>query len=612
MKNNFVGKDSLFKQFEAYKRITKNDYSLINNLPRITMAVAVSGKGIARAGSKVFKDNKLVGYVTSGTMVPYWKWEGQSLESLPTDQKDLRSICLALLDSNIHNGDKIEIEIRNQRTEALVVPYHLRSEAPPYARPIIYDQLFAGQTKTAIDDNVSRKVFTLLEKTIENTRWRQHDCFNLIPSEMTESLMTRMLSIMDPSGRYAEHKSMKAFSEAEVFYYQGTEFIAEVERLLEEELKVYLGCREVETRLISGQMANTVIFSAMVDYLNLNNRKNEQRRIARTMNNHIMRGGHLSAQPMGALRDFIARDPVTERPAVVNFPVLADNPYMIDVEACKKIIADYKPELLIFGKSLILHKEPIAEIRKFVDEMSLDCVIMYDMAHVLGLVGPDFQEPFAEGADIVTASTHKTFFGTQRGIAAANFAPEDYKRPLWEAIRRRTFPGSVSNHHLGTLLGLLMATYEMNYFKEEYQPQVIANAKAFAKALKLQGLDVAGDPAYEYTETHQVLVNVGYGKGPEMAKKLEDNNIIVNFQASPFEESFTASGSLRMGVAEMTRFGMLEEDFKYLAELMQAVIVRGKNVKERVTNYRKRFLNMQYCFSEHEFSKSMRKLHRLI
>ena len=189
LKSNFVGREPLSRQFEALKRISKTDFSLIKDLSRITMSVAVSGKGIARAGSKVFKDNKLVGCVTSGTMVPYWKWQGQSLASESTDQKDLRSICLALLDSNLRDGDKLEIEIRNQRTEALVVPYHLRSDAPPYARPIVYDQLSAGQqlslpsTKTC-----PRKVFSLLEKTIENTRWRQHECFNLIPSEMTESL----------------------------------------------------------------------------------------------------------------------------------------------------------------------------------------------------------------------------------------------------------------------------------------------------------------------------------------------------------------------------------------------------------------------------------------
>ena len=81
-------------------------------------------------------------------------------------------------------------------------------------------------------------------------------------------------------------------------------------------------------------------------------------------------------------------------------------------------------------------------------------------------------------------------------------------------MRRRTFPGSVSNHHLGTMLGLLLAAYEMNHFKDAYQPAVIANAKAFARALAAAGLKVAGDPAIGYTETHQVIVEVGYGRGP--------------------------------------------------------------------------------------------------
>ena len=89
-------------------------------------------------------------------------------------------------------------------------------------------------------------------------------------------------------------------------------------------------------------------------------------------------------------------------------------------------------------------------------------IIHYDMAHVLGLIGPYFQEPFKEGADVVTGSTHKTFFGPQRGIIGSNMEEGTEYEDLWEAIVRGSFPGSVSNHHLGTLLGLLMAAYEMN------------------------------------------------------------------------------------------------------------------------------------------------------
>ena len=612
LKAGFVGRKSLSKQFQALKKIENGDYSLIEDLPEMIRPVALSGKGIARAGSNVFKDGKNAGYVTSGTMVPYWKTEGQETSPNITDQHSMRSICLALLDSVIAEGDQLEIEIRGKKTDAIVVPFHLRSEAPPYARPIIYDNIYKQKETTGTADNLRTKAQILLSKAIDNTFWRQNQCINLIPSEQTPSVMTRALSIMDPANRYAEHKPMKAFLEAEVFYYQGTDFIGEVEELLEEQMRIFLGCSEVETRLISGQMANAAVFSALVDHKNRLDRKSQPKRIGRVLNHHIIKGGHLSAQPMGAMHDFIAHDPKTERPAVVNFPVLAENPYKIDVAACREVIAEYSPELIILGKSVTLHKEPVAQMRSFVDEMSLNCVIMYDMAHVLGLVGPYFQEPFREGADIVTGSTHKTFFGTQRGIVASDYQRDGFDWPLWEAIRRRAFPGSVSNHHLGTLLGLLMAAYEMNCFKDEYQKNVLANARAFALALKESGLDVAGDSTVDYTETHQVVLNVGYSKAMEIARRLEDNNIIVNYQASPREEGFTASGSIRMGVAEMTRFGMEEKDFEKLADLIREVVIEAKNVKETVAGFRSCFTDMRYCFSGDEFDVVMEKLHRLI
>ena len=424
--------------------------------------------------------------------------------------------------------------------------------------------------------------------------------------------MVRLLSVMDPAFRYAEHKKAKAFYDAEIFYYQGTEFIGEVELMLEEEMQKFLGCENVELRLVSGQMANTAVFSAMVDYINRADRKPEPRRIRQVMNNHIGKGGHLSSQPMGALRDYVARNPHTERPAVVNFPVLADNRHKIDVPTMLKLIDEYQPELIIFGKSMVLHKEPVAEVREFLDVQGMNPVLMYDMAHVLGLIGPHFQLPFAEGADIVTGSTHKTYFGTQRGVVGSRFQEDEERYELWESLQRRAFPGSVSNHHLGTLVGLLAAAYEMNHFKDEYQPKVIANAKAFARGLKDAGLDVAGDPAIDFTETHQVVVDVGYSQGPEIATRLEANNIVCNYQANTDEEGFTAAGALRMGVSEMTRFGMEEEDFRALASLIHDVVVNDSNVTDQVKALRDRFRELRFCFRDDDYSDVLQKLHELL
>jgi len=612
LKGDFIGRATLRRQFETSSAIMKQHFTDMTALPRRIRSIALAGPGIARAGSTVYRGETLVGWITSGTVVPYWQQEGEGLASTFVDETAKRAIGLAFLDSDLLDGDRLEVDIRGKRREAVVVPYHLRSEAPPYTRPINHERLFAPVEERPASAAVNKDVRTLLEKAIRNTEWRQQECINLIPSEQSPSAMTRLLSIMDPVCRYAEHKQMKAFNDLDVFFYQGTGFIGEVEQLLERELRAFLGCAEVEARLVSGQMANTAVFSAMVDYINRTDRKNEQRRMRKIMNNHIIRGGHLSAQPMGALRDFVARNPQTERPAVVNFPVLPDNQYKMDVEACRQLIDEERPELIILGKSMVLYREPVAEIRSTIDALDIECVLMYDMAHVLGLVGPHFQEPFAEGADVVTGSTHKTYFGTQRGIIGGDFLEEDAKYPLWEAVRRRAFPGSVSNHHLGTLLGLLMAAYEMNHFKDEYQQKVLSNAKAFARALHDCGLEVAGDPADSFTETHQAIVEVGYAKGPEIAQRLEENSIVVNYQATPAEEGFTASAALRMGVSEMTRFGMEEADLGEVAQLIHDVVVHDRNVKKEVAVFRQRFQEMRYCFSGKGYDELVEKLHHLL
>ena len=612
LKGQFVGRQALTKQYEAFRRIVDRDYSLIADLPRMIRPIALIDKGIARDEAKVFRGDNLVGYVTSGTMVPFWQSEGVGLASQQSEDNNRRAIGLALLDSNLVDGDQVEIEIRGKRARAVIVPYHMRGEAPPHSWPVLHDQLREDREAICATEKMAQNVKTLVHKAIDNHTWRRQQCVNLIPSEQTASPMARMLSITDPAGRYAEHKQVKAFKEANVFYYQGTDFIAEVEYLLTCEFQRFLECSEVETRVISGQMANMAVFSALVDYLNRADRKSEQRRIRKVMNNHIIKGGHLSAQPMGALRDFVQRDPAWEKPAVVNFPVLENNPFKIDVPAARELMIEHRPELIILGKSMMIHKEPVKELRAIIDELALECLLMYDMAHVLGLVGPYFQQPFKEGADIVTGSTHKTFYGTQRGIIAVNYAEEDLEYEFWEAIQRRAFPGSTSNHHLGTLLGLLLAAYEMNAFKDDYQKNVLANAKAFARSLKECGLDVAGDPQISFTETHQVIINVGYARAPEIARRLEENNIILNYQAAPDEESFSAAGSLRTGVQEMTRFGMQAADFADLAQLMADVILKNKIVKKDVLDFRKRFLEMQYCFSGDQFDELEQKLHQLI
>ena len=605
-KGSFIGREPLERQAAAFRRIMNRDFSDCADLPYKVRPIALLEKGVLRAGFPIYRDGQEVGYITSGTMVPYFSTEGEGLETTILDEKSRRSIGLAYLRSELLDDDHVQVDIRGKKLDAVVVPYHMRNDAPPFARPILW-RPEEEETGTSAGDYAA-KAADLLRRAADNHVWRQTACVNLIPSEMTPSPAVRLLCASDPACRYAEHKKVKAFYDSEIFYYQGTKFIDHVERLLAEEMTRYLGCTEAETRVVSGQMSNMAVFSALMDFKNRVDRKRDPVRLGYILNNHIIRGGHLSAQPMGALHDYVALDPVTEKPMVVNFPVLPGNPYKIDVEATKALIDQYRPELIIFGKSMVIHKEPVAEIRRFVDDQGIPTTIMYDMAHVLGLVGDHFQKPFEEGAEIVTGSTHKTFFGPQRGVIGVNWKKEDLKYGLWETIESRTFPGSVSNHHLGTLVGQLMAAYEMNCFKDDYQRAVIHNAKYFAKCLADVGLEVAGDPAISYTETHQVIAGVGYGLGPEAAERLEQNNIIVNYQATPDEEGFTASGALRMGVSEMTRFGFGEKEFETLASLIADCVLRGKAVGEEAARLRSGFLEPRYCFTDRDVDGALEAL----
>lgn len=605
-KGDFIGRAALERQHQAFIRHMDRDFSDLSPLPRRIAPIALLDRGVMRAGMEIYRGDKLVGWVTSGTMVPYFKTQGEGLSTVILEASGKRAIGLCYIDSDVLVDDTVEVDIRGKRLKAVIPARHMSVGAPPFARPLLYGE--QEEVRTVAGGDRTGKALTLLHKAIENHVWRQEQCVNLIPSENTPSRAVRLLSGSDPACRYAEHKKILAFYEKEVFYYQGTKFIDQVERMLAEEMRAYFGCTEVETRTLSGQMSNMAVFSALMDWKNRFDRKNEAKRLGYVMNNHIIKGGHLSAQPMGALHDYIAIDPVTEKPAVVNFPVCRDNPYKMDVEETKKLIDRYRPELIIFGKSMVLHKEPVAQIRQFVDEQKIPTTIMYDMAHVLGLIGDHFQNPFQEGAEIVTGSTHKTFFGPQRGVIGVNYKEEDLKYGLWKTIESRTFPGSVSNHHLGTQLGMLMAAYEMNQFRDAYQSAIIRNAKSFARSLKSYGLDVVGDPAIDYTETHQVIVSVGYGEGAEIAERLEQNNVIVNYQATPDEEGFTASGALRMGVSEMTRFGFEEKDFDQLASLMADCILRGREIKGDVERLRAGHTEMRYCFDDAAINDALEQL----
>ena len=268
----------------------------------------------------------------------------------------------------------------------------------------------------------------------------------------------------------------------------------------------------------------------------------------------------------------------------------------IDVDETKKVALKLKPKLFVLGSSLILFPQPVKELAEVASEIGAR--ILYDGSHVLGLIaGGEFQDPLREGADVVTASTHKTFFGPQRAIILS-------RKEFAEDVDRAVFPGVVSNHHLNTLAALVVALVEMLEFGKDYASQVVKNAKRLAERLHDLGFKVVGENK-GFTTSHQVAVDVReFGGGAKVAKSLEGINVILNKNLMPWDDvsSSPDPSGIRIGVQEVTRLGMKEGEMEEIAEIIYARIVKGEDesLRKRVVELKQRFSTLKYTFEEEE------------
>jgi len=412
--------------------------------------------------------------------------------------------------------------------------------------------------------------------------WRERQTINLIASENAQSPAVRAIQNSDFMARYAEGHPNRGDEVRR--YYQGTRYIDQIETMAREELLALTRGRQADVRPISGNAANTAI---ALGYL---------RGGDTVIVNSTSAGGHISHNTIGVFgRRIQTRGLSLNLEAPKHIPLhyfpLAEDLYHLDVPKSLQLIDQVTPRLIVLGKSLFLFPEPVRELAAVCRDRGIP--ILYDAAHVFGLiVGGQFQDPWREGATWVTASTHKTFPGPQRGVIVSDL-DEDNERKYWPAADRGVFPGSSSNHHLHTLPALLVALREMRQHATVYAAQVIRNAQALGRALDDEGIRVEARDC-GYTASHQIAVNVAaYGGGVVVAQRLEANDIIVNYNLLPLDTEPRNPSGLRLGVQEMTRYGMREGDLQCLAGLL-ADAIKGKVVKDAVHALRASFSTLQY------------------
>jgi glycine hydroxymethyltransferase len=422
-----------------------------------------------------------------------------------------------------------------------------------------------------------------IEKILsEEERWRQTQAINLIASENTPSDAVRRVQNSDFMGRYAEgHPNENGQVNR---YYQGTRYIDQIERMARNELLELFGARQADVRPISGNAANTALALA---YL-----RGGDTIIA----NSTDAGGHISHGTVGVFGRRIQNRGQslklgTKNSINLHFLPLTEDSYHVDAQKTIELVDQVAPQLIIMGKSLFLFPEPVSEVAAYCKTKGIP--LLYDGAHVLGLIAAgQFQDPLREGATWMTGSTHKTFPGPQRGVILGNLDEEGEKK-YWGAADRGVFPGSSSNHHLHTLPALLVATREMKQYGRDYAQQIVRNAQALGRSLDELGTPVEARE-FGYTRSHMIAVNVAqWDGGVEVAKRLEENDIILNYNMLPGDTDPRNPSGLRIGVPEMTRFGMDERAMGELAQLLHDG-VRGKNVKAQVNALRARYVVMQY------------------
>jgi len=418
------------------------------------------------------------------------------------------------------------------------------------------------------------RTFRLLQ---EHHKWFQ-ESIPLIASENVSSPAVREALASDFGHRYAEGWPGERV-------YAGCTYIDQVELLCIDLMKKLFSAEFVDVRPISGVVANLVVYTAFAEPGDV------------MMALSIPCGGHITTgkKRLGGTAGAVSG-------LDVQYLALDYKELNIDVDKTKKRVKKMvdkgkPPKLVMFGASVFPFPHPIGELAEIFHNVG--ATVGYDAAHVAGLIaGGTFQDPLREGADVVSLSTHKTLFGPQHGgvLSWSKYA---------DNIKRATFPGMVSNHHLHALAGVTVACAEMLEFGKEYTRQVIRNAKALAQDLHERGFKVLAEHK-GFTESHVILIDITQqGDGGSIEETLEKANIIINRNLLPWDikegRHFMHPGGIRLGTSEITRLGMKESEMAEIAEFIKRVIIDKEDfhkVKSDVAEFRRDYEKVHYCFED--------------
>jgi glycine hydroxymethyltransferase len=376
-------------------------------------------------------------------------------------------------------------------------------------------------------------VFDLLDREVE----RQNTSLQLIASENFTSP-----AVMEATGSVLTNKYSEGYPTKR--YYGGNIFVDEVEQLAIDRVKALFGADHANVQPHSGANANIGVYLALLEAGD------------KVLGMSLDHGGHLThgspVNASGRLYDFVSYG-VTE------------SDERLDYDEIRDIAKRERPKMIVAGATAYPRIIEPAVLREIADEVG--ALLLFDAAHIAGLIAGGVHPNPVPYADIVTFTTHKTLRGPRGGCILAR---EEHAKAIDKAI----FPGLQG----GPLEHVIAA--KAVAFKEAADPsfatyaaQIVANAQALAETLATEGFRLVSGG----TDNHLMLVDLrsfdAELTGKEAQIVLDEAGITLNKNTIPDEprSPFVTSG-VRIGTPAVTTQGMTEAEMATIGQLISRAL----------------------------------------
>lgn len=319
-------------------------------------------------------------------------------------------------------------------------------------------------------------------------------------------------------------------------YYGGQEFTDEIENLARDRAKTVFRCEHANVQPLSGSAMNQAVYLGLLEPGDT------------ILAMDLSHGGHLTH---GA--------PVSHMGKLFNFIRYVTDPTdgSIDFDQIRKDAIKHKPKMILAGYTSYPRDMDYAAFKSIADEVG--AITMTDASHFGGLVaGGSMRNPFDDGFDIVTTTTHKSLRGPRGGMVLC-------KKEFASKIDKSVFPGLQGGPHMNAVaaIAITLLKAQTDEFKQ-YAHQVLKNSKKLAEVL----MDRQASLVTGGTDNHMMVVNtdISYGLDGRVAEEtLDKASITTNKQIIPDDPKppLRPSG-IRIGTPAATARGMVEEDMVQL------------------------------------------------